>query len=73
MKKRNIARLTQRLTASLNNLKRDTERYRAPNNIRNGRNRCDVNHNDTSCIMRLEYENCMENKIDIKLNIVRDE
>jgi hypothetical protein len=72
MEKRNIARLTQRLSASVNNLRRETERYRPPNNIRTGRNRCAVNYNDPSCIIRLD-EICRENKIDIKLNIVRDD
>ena len=72
MEKRNIARLTQRLSTAANNLRRDTERYRAPNNIRTGRNKCNIKNYNPACIVSLE-EICREKEININFNIVRDE
>jgi hypothetical protein len=71
MEKRNIARLTQRLSTAANNLRRDTERYRAPNNMRTGR-KYNINNYNPACIVSLE-EICREKEININFNIVRDE
>ena len=70
MERKKLVRLTQRLSCAVDNLRRDTERYKIPNHTRN-RGTVKINN----CNSRIELNEISISSIGININsnIIRDE